>query len=51
MGRGYDGWFCPSSASENLIAIEHTIGVEGRGQRVGESTPTVEASEVQRCAE
>jgi hypothetical protein len=49
MDRGYGGWFCPSSASENLI--EHTIGVEGRGQRVGESTPTVEASEVQRCAE
>jgi hypothetical protein len=51
MDRGYGGWFCPSSASENLIAIEHTIGVEGRGQRVGESAPTVEASEVQRCAE
>ena len=51
MDRGYDGSFCPSSASENLIAIEHTIGVEGRRQRVGESIRTVEASEVQRCAE
>jgi hypothetical protein len=51
MDRGYDSSFCASSASEDLMAIEHTIGVQGRRQRVGQSTPTVEASEVQRCAE
>ena len=51
LDRGYDGSFCASSAAEDLIAIEHAIGVEGRRQRVSESTPTVAASEVQRCAE
>src|ERR1700680_4465330 len=30
MDRGYDRSFCASSASEDLIAIEHTIGVQGR---------------------
>lgn len=51
MDQGCDGSFCASSATEDLIAIEHTIGVEGRRQPAGESTPTVEASEVQPCAE
>src|ERR1700722_1388142 len=51
MDQGDDGSFCASSLSEDLIAIEHTLGVEGRRQPAGESTPTVEASEVQPCAE
>ena len=51
MDQGYDGSFCASSASEDLIAIEPTIGVEGRRQPAGESTPTVGALEVQPCAE
>jgi hypothetical protein len=51
LDRGHDGRFCPSSASQDFRMIKHTIGVQGRRQRVGESTPTVEASEVQPCAE
>jgi hypothetical protein len=51
LDREHDGPFCPSSGSKDFRMIKHTIGVQGRRQRVGESTPTVEASEVQRCAE
>jgi hypothetical protein len=51
LDQGHVALLCTSYGPEGLCARQRPIALQGRTPRVEKSTPTLEASEVQWCAE